>query len=88
MRHKSGAITFVGGGLNAAQILMGHSRATTTDLYIRSAGLYTPPTVILDALGATRIAAAADELLKEIMPPEAESQEAFCVHQNVYTAIQ
>ena len=69
-------------------LLMGHSRATTTDLYIRSAGLYTPPTVILDALGATRIAAAADELLKEIMPPEAESQEAFCVHQNVYTAIQ
>lgn len=88
MRHKSAAITFVGGGLNAVQILMGHSRATTTDLYIRSAGLYTPPTVILDALGATRIAAAADELLKEIMPPEAESQEAFCVHPNVYTAIQ
>lgn len=88
LRHKSAAISFIGGGLNAAQILMGHSRATTTDIYIRSAGLYTPPSVIQDVLGASRIAAAADELLKEIMPLEGRAQEAFCKLEPVNTQVQ
>lgn len=55
IRHKSAAITFVGGGLNAAQVLMGHYRATTTDTYVRSAGLYANQEVILDALGGSSI---------------------------------
>ena len=33
IRHKSAAITFVSSGLNAARVLMGHYRATMTDLY-------------------------------------------------------
>ena len=88
LRHKSAAITFVSGGLNAAQILMGHSRATTTDIYIRSAGLYTPPSSIQDALGASKIAAAADELLKELMPPEIAAQEALCGQELVCKRLQ
>lgn len=31
IRHKSAAITFGESGLNSAQVLMGHYRATTTD---------------------------------------------------------
>ncbi len=48
LRHKSASITFVVGGLSAAQSLMGHYRATTTDRYVRSAGLYSDQTVILE----------------------------------------
>ena len=48
LRHKSASITFVVGGLSAAQSLMGHYRATTTDRYVRSAGLYGDQTVILE----------------------------------------
>lgn len=33
LRHKAAAITFTAGGLAVAQTLMGHSRATTTDIY-------------------------------------------------------
>ena len=35
LRHKAAAITFTAGGLAVAQTLMGHSRATTTDIYVR-----------------------------------------------------
>lgn len=47
LRHKAAAITFTAGGLAVAQTLMGHSRATTTDIYIRSAGLYGDRSVII-----------------------------------------
>lgn len=41
LRHKSAAIVFTTlGGLNEAQFFLGHSKATTTDRYIKSAGLY------------------------------------------------
>jgi integrase len=40
MRRKSAAITFVAEGVSAAHVLMGHYRATTTDNYVRSSGLY------------------------------------------------
>ena len=51
IRHKSVAITFVSSGLNAAQVLMGHYRATMTDHYAKSAGRYTDQSEILSALG-------------------------------------
>jgi len=67
IRHKSAAITFMSKGLNAAQILMGHARATTTDTYVRSAGLYAPQKMILEALGNSGIGQAVGGLLdKEI----------------------
>jgi integrase len=70
LRHKSAAITFVSSGLNAAQVLMGHYRATTTDRYVRSAGLYTDHSAIMAALGSSEIGQAAGSLLEKSFPHE------------------
>ncbi|MFG6375230.1 MAG: site-specific integrase [Desulfovibrio sp.] len=78
LRHKAASIAFVSGGLNAAQQLMGHSKATTTDIYIRSAGLYSDQDIIVDALGGNSIGQAANELLKSKMPHDLTHHEAFC----------
>jgi hypothetical protein len=83
LRHKSAAITFVSGGLNAAQTLMGHYRATTTDTYVRSAGLYTDHRAILDALGNSGIGQAIGGLLEMEMPQELAAPEAFCNQNHV-----
>lgn len=88
MRHKSAAITFVGGGLNAAQILMGHSRATTTDIYVRSAGLYADRGMIPSALGEHVIGQTAARLLEMEMPHGGESHEAFCNQKSVTNRLQ
>lgn len=88
IRHKSAAITFVSGGLNAAQVLMGHYRATTTDIYTRSAGLYTSQQVILDALGGSGIGQAIGGLLERQMPLELRPQEAFCSQNHVANVVQ
>jgi integrase len=73
IRHKSAAITFVSQGLGAAQILMGHYRATTTDIYVRSFGLYMDQSAIVDALGNSGIGKAASGLLESEMPQRAEN---------------
>ena len=78
LRHKSASITFVVGGLSAAQSLMGHYRATTTDRYVRSAGLYGDQTVILAALSDSDISRAAAGLLKTAMPHEVAAHGASC----------
>lgn len=78
LRHKAASIAFEAGGLNAAQILMGHSRATTTDRYVRSAGLYSRQDVITDALGGSGIGLAAEELLEKEMPQEVMTPGANC----------
>lgn len=70
IRHKSAAITFVAQGLNSAQILLGHSRATTTDTYVQSAGLYTDQGAILTALCGSGIGQAVGGLLEKIFPQE------------------
>ncbi|MBO4311760.1 MAG: site-specific integrase [Desulfovibrionaceae bacterium] len=91
LRHKAAAITFTSGGLNAAQILMGHSRATTTDIYVRSAGLYSNQDSILSALGESEIGQAAEELLEQMemeMPPEVVIREAFCNQGQVTKLVQ
>lgn len=75
LRHKSAAITFVTSGLNAAQVLMGHYRATTTDRYVRSAGLYTDHSAIMDALGGSDIGQAVCGLLKRKIPHEIATHE-------------
>lgn len=64
LRHKSAAITFEASGLSAAQILMGHYRATTTDRYVRSAGLYNDQSGILSALENSMIGKTVDGLVK------------------------
>jgi integrase len=98
IRHKSAAITFEAKGLSAAQILMGHSRATTTDIYVRSAGLYADQGAILEALGMSVIGKAVSGLLcgtecgadfpraaEKAMPPEESTPEAFCTQGLVHS---
>ena len=68
IRHCSAAVTFKTMGLNGAQIFLGHSRATTTDRYVRSAGLYGSQDGILAALGQSLIGSAAENLLEKVMP--------------------
>ena len=46
----------------------GHSHATTTDIYVRSAGLYGDRSVMMDALGESSIGIAAEQLLEMEMP--------------------
>ena len=82
IRHKAAAIAFLAGGLNAAQQLMGHYRATTTDIYVRSAGLYADKHILVDALGDSGIGVAANELFTK-MPHEIEPHEASCKPENV-----
>ena len=74
--------------LNAAQILMGHARATTTDIYIRSAGLYAPQDMILDALGNSGIGQAIGGLLEREMPRQPVTAEAFCNQNHVTNVVQ
>ncbi len=78
IRHKSAAITFVASGLNSAQILMGHSRATTTDRYIKSAGLYSDQGEILAALGGSEIGQMAGDLLQSKIFQEFYNVEEKC----------
>ena len=79
LRHKAAAVTFTTGGLNAAQALLGHSRATTTDGYVRSAGLYADMNIIPEILSNNPIGKAISEMAEEIeMPPEVRTQEAIC----------
>lgn len=87
IRHKAASIAFMAGGLNAAQQLMGHSRATTTDIYVRSAGLYADKQVLVDALGDSEIGVAANALFTKI-PHEGETHEAFCKRENVNNILQ
>jgi len=77
IRHKSAAITFASKGLTAAQILMGHSRATTTDTYVRSAGLYAPQSMILEALGDSDIGQAVGGLLEREISRQANASGRF-----------
>ena len=88
LRHKAAAITFTAGGLAVAQTLMGHSRATTTDIYARSAGLYGDRSVMMDALGESSIGIAAEQLLEMEMPRRPEPREAFCKHGSVNNRLQ
>ncbi len=73
IRHKSAAITFVQSGLNAAQTLLGHYRASTTDRYIKSAGLYANQGDIVNALGENGIGQIVGNLLKNNIPQDCDS---------------
>jgi integrase len=88
IRHKSAAITFVSKGLSSTQILLGHSRASTTDIYVRSAGLYAERGVISEALGQSGIGKAIPGLLEQEMPREEETPEAFCTLEHVHDVLQ
>lgn len=88
LRHKAAAISFAAGGLVAAQALMGHYRATTTDIYVQSAGLYADKSVIPSALGDNVIGQSAIKLMKLEMPHGREPREAFCNQKTVTNRLQ
>ena len=70
IRHKSAAITFMSSGLNAAQVLMGHYRATATGRHRRSAGPYTGQNALLAAPGDSGIGQVVEDPLKTKIPQE------------------
>lgn len=88
MRHKAAAIIFERGGLCAAQSLMGHSRATTTDRYVRSAGLYGDQSVIVAALGESSIGQQIGEIFEKVMPHEVVTHGASCNRETVTSCLQ
>ena len=71
---------------SAANLL--HSHATTTDIYVRSAGLYGDRSVMMDALGESSIGIAAEQLLEMEIPRRPEPREAFCKHASVNNRLQ
>jgi integrase len=76
LRHWGAARIFKEKGLNEAQIFMGHSRATTTDRYIKSAGLYADKVVLVTTIANSPVGAAVSALLqKEAARPKAAGQD-------------
>lgn len=65
IRHKSAAIAYAESGISAAQTLMGHYRASTTDMYVKSAGLYANQNEILDALSKSDIGVFVHEVIED-----------------------
>ncbi|MDR0338959.1 MAG: site-specific integrase, partial [Desulfovibrio sp.] len=89
IRHKSAEVTFLANGLNDAQILLGHSRPTTTDIYVRSAGLYASRDGIAAALANSAIGQAANSLFAEMeIPHESQPHEGFCNTEHVTQMLQ
>lgn len=88
LRHKAAAITFEHGGIAAAQILMGHDRATTTDRYVKSVGLYTDQSAIVEALASSGIGQEGIRLLQIEKPHEVVTHEAFCIQKYVHDVLQ
>jgi integrase len=79
LRHKSAAIAFSAQGLGAAQMLMGHYRASTTDGYIRSFGQYADRVSAVDALANYGVGVALGDHFQEMaMPQKLRISEAFC----------
>lgn len=80
IRHKSAEITFLATGKeHEAQILMGHANPTTTNIYLRSSGLYANREGIPAALANSAIGQAVDSLFDEMkMPLDVRDQEAIC----------
>jgi hypothetical protein len=74
LRHWGAARIFKATGLNEAQVFMGHSRATTTDRYIRSAGLYAEKDILATTISTSPVGLAAKAMLqKETASNEAET---------------
>jgi|GEM_PF-782601 len=70
IRHVSGHISFKEGGVSAAQALLRHNHATTTDLYLRQLGLLTDQRAIQDSLAKSGIGRAASNLVGSLIAGE------------------
>ncbi|MCL2029329.1 MAG: site-specific integrase [Deltaproteobacteria bacterium] len=74
LRHWGAARIFKARGLNEAQMFMGHSRATTTDRYIKSAGLYADKEVLATTISNSPVGIAVTAILqKETASNEGET---------------
>ena len=74
LRHKAAEIIYLASeSSNEAQILLGHSQASTTNRYLKSAGLYTDKGAIVNAIANSPIGRAATEMLKREMAPKCET---------------
>jgi integrase len=79
LRRKSATIAFSAQGLGAAQMLMGHYRASTTDIYVESWGLYADRVEVVDSLGKNSVGEAlGNHFSKMVMPQNLADSEAFC----------
>ena len=76
LRHKGAAIVFTAEGLNEAQLFLGHAKATTTDRYVKSAGLYTGSDTIVNVIMNSSVGQAAAEQVRKTIAPEVAASEA------------
>ena len=80
IRHKAAAIQYLENRLSAAQMLLGHYRATTTDTYVSSFGLNMDKSRLPRTLADNEIGRNLSDRLEMEMPLEGSAQEAFCNH--------
>jgi len=79
LRHKAAEIVYLAGGKsNEAQALLGHTQASTTNRYLKSAGLYADKTKVVNAIMGSSVGQAAAERVQKVIAPEVAAPEAIC----------
>jgi len=77
LRHKAAELVYLAGGRSSdAQTLLGHAQATTTDRYLKSAGLYADKSRAVNAIMSSSVGQAAAEQVKKALAPETATSEA------------
>lgn len=77
LRHKAAALLYLKSGLNEAQLFLGHARPTTTNAYVKSAGLYTGQDQLVNVIIESSLGRAASEQVQKVIAPEAPTSEAI-----------
>ena len=77
LRHKGAAIVFKSTGLSEAQLFLGHEKATTTDRYLKSVGLYNDGGEAVNAIEKNPVGQTMTELVKKAIAPKAATSEAI-----------
>lgn len=79
LRHKAAEIVYLAGGKsNEAQDLLGHTQASTTNRYLKSAGLYADKSQVVNAIMKSSVGQTAAEQVRKAIAPEAATTEAIC----------
>ena len=79
LRHKAAEIVYLAGGKsNDAQTLLGHAQASTTNRYLKSAGLYADKSQVVNAIMENSVGQAAAEQVRKAIAPEVAASEAIC----------
>ena len=78
-RSKAAEIVYLAGGKsNDAQTLLGHAQASTTNRYLKSAGLYADKSQVVNAIMESSVGQAAAEQVRKAIAPEMAVSEAIC----------